>query len=171
MYLQAREEQWSNKHDQIIKELAGCENKNQELVVKIKQLEQDKRTLEDTVSQRMSAITSAFVPTTDGDVQADLHSSHRESDKLRSEIRELTEELAKSRQRCIELQMDVDRIASDSSAVDNGLVKKLEEKQAKIDFLEEKLASITTEHKLFINNVKGVLLLKDDVTEVSGSIA
>ena len=146
----------------------SCENKNKDLLAKISQLEQDKRTLEDMVSQRMSVITSAFVPTTEGETYASKSPDQfKELENLRSEVRNSSEELKKSRERCVELQARLDKAVFDSNATNDSTSKIVEEKQAKIDFMEEKLASVTTKHQLFINNVKEILSLGSDVTEVS----
>ena len=126
----------------------------------------------------MSTITSSFVPTEENDTfvsKNSLTSSQikdtnlkltKEIESVRTENRNLSEELDKSRQRCIDLQLRLDAAAVDSTVVDEMIVK-LEERQATIDNLEQRLASVSSNHQVFMNNVREALSLTDDTAEVS----
>ena len=171
---QAREEQWRNKHDVLLKDFSTCDSKNNSLRAKVQQLEQDKRTLEDTVSQKMTNITSAFVPLTQNDSTSILGSTatqqlsqkHKQAlEELKGKNDNLSKELSKSRQRCVELQARLQTFATGADAAEE-LHFRLEEKQLEISALEGKMESLAKEHQAFTEKIKEALSVPDDVKEV-----
>ena len=161
-----------------MKDLTSTKSKNSSLQSKISQLEEDKRTLEDLVSQKMSSITSSFVQVSDNEILTPVtslvmdqtqQSFENDLREVRNKNKLLSEEFEKSREHCIELQHRVNELSANDLTSSEELFAELKEKQNNIDRLQQEITNLTTNHQLFLNIVRDALSL-NEAAEVCKSV-
>ncbi|CAK8684177.1 FYVE and coiled-coil domain-containing protein 1-like isoform X2 [Clavelina lepadiformis] len=171
---QEREHNWSEKHEKLSKEMDSSGSTNASLVSKVEQLEADKRTLEELVSQHMSKITSNFsqnssnvinsplTPTTSTPVYSSSHERFQlEENNYKNENKILNTQLQDCQKQCLQLKMKLNGNVSNAARLAEVCLQ-LEEEQQKLAKLEASIVTSASAQKLFLERLKKALDITDE---------